>query len=104
MKTSLSFAIIVLSSLLATAQSQPQLNLMPMPATVQSGAGQLPITRSFSVAVTSTHDVSLDAAVQRSTAQLSQQTGIPLRPTPAATPTLTVHADHGREAVQKLGE
>ena len=75
-----------------------------MPATVQSGAGQLPITRSFSVAVTSTHDASLDAAVQRFTAQLSQQTGIPFRPKPDATPTLTVHADHGREAVQKLGE
>jgi hexosaminidase len=77
---------------------------MPMPASVQTGAGQLPITRSFSVAVTGTHDASLDAALQRFAAQLSQQTGIPFRPKPDAPPTLTVHADHGREAVQQLGE
>jgi hexosaminidase len=103
MKTSLSF-IIVLSSLVAAAQSRPQLNLMPMPASVQAGAGQLPITRSFSVAVAGAHDASLDAAVQRFTSLLSRQTGIPFRPKPDAAPILTVHADHGREAVQKLGE
>jgi hexosaminidase len=77
---------------------------MPMPANVQTGAGQLTITRSFSVAVNGSHDASLDTAVQRFTAQLSQQTGIPFRPKPDAAPTLAVHADHGREAVQKLGE
>lgn len=75
-----------------------------MPASVQAGAGQLPITRSFSAAVTGAHDASLDAAVQRFTAQLSQQTGIPFRPKPGATPVLTLHADHGRDPVQKLGE
>ena len=75
-----------------------------MPANVQSGTGQLPITRSFSVAVTGAHDALVDAALQRFTAQLSQQTGIPFRPKPDATPTLTVHADHGSETVQKLGE
>ena len=75
-----------------------------MPASVRAGAGQLPITRSFSVAVTGTHDASFDAAVHRFTEQLSQQTGIPFRPKPDAAPTLTVHADHGRDAVQALGE
>jgi len=77
---------------------------MPMPASVQSGSGQLPITQSFSVAVTGTHEVSLDAGVQRFTKQLSQLTGIPFRPAAGATPTLTIHADHGRDAIQKLGE
>ncbi len=75
-----------------------------MPASVQTGPGQLPITRSFSVSVAGAHDASLDAEVQRFTTQLSQQTGIPFRPKPDAPPPLTVHADHGREAVQKLGE
>lgn len=75
-----------------------------MPASVQTGTGQLPITRSFSVAVTGAHDALLDTAVQRFKVQLSEQTGIPLRPNPDATPALTVHADHGSEAVQKLGE
>jgi hexosaminidase len=77
---------------------------MPMPASVQTGTGQLPITQSFSVAVRGSHDASLDGAVQRFVSQLSRQTGIPFRPKPGAAPTLQIHADHGRQAVQKLGE
>ena len=88
----------------ASAQSQPQPNLMPMPASVQQGAGQLAITQSFSVAVTGARDASLDSEVQRFQTQLSRQTGIPFRPQTGATPTLQIHAGHGREAVQKLGE
>lgn len=88
----------------ATAQSQTPLNLMPMPASVQQTAGQLPIDQTFSVEITGNHDASLDAAVQRFTKQLSAQTGIPFRPKAGAPAILTIHADHGREAVQKLGE
>ena len=86
------------------AQSQLPLNLMPVPSSVQTGSGQLPITQAFSVAVTGTHDPSLDAEVQRFTAQLSRITGIPFRPQPGAPAVLTVHADRGRDAIQKLGE
>jgi hexosaminidase len=93
----------LLLSSFAVAQSQPQLNLMPMPANVQTGTGQLPITQSFSVTVTGSRDATLDAAVQRFVAQLSRQTGIPFRPKAGST-TLEIHADRGREAVQKLGE
>jgi len=75
-----------------------------MPASVQPGTGQLLITRSFSVEVAGSHDASLDREVQRFRTQLSRQTGIPFRPTPGATPTMQIHADHGRESVQKLGE
>ncbi|MGA8341617.1 MAG: family 20 glycosylhydrolase [Candidatus Sulfotelmatobacter sp.] len=88
----------------AAAQSQPQLNLMPMPASVQQGTGQLPINQSFSVAVTGARDASFDGEVQRFVTQLSRQTGIPFRRKPGATPTLQIHADHGRQAVQKLDE
>lgn len=77
---------------------------MPMPASVQTGSGQLPITPAFFVAVTGARGASLDSAVQRFQTQLSRQTGIPLRPRPGSAPTLTIHADRGREAVQKLGE
>jgi len=93
----------LLLSSFAVAQSQPQLNLMPMPANVQTGTGQLPITQSFSVTVTGSRDATLDAAVQRFVAQLSRQAGIPFRPKAGST-TLEIHADRGREAVQKLGE
>jgi len=75
-----------------------------MPASVQTGAGQLAITPSFSVAVSGSHDASLDSAVQRFVKQLSKQTGIPIRPKEGAAATLQIHADKGREAVQKLGE
>jgi hexosaminidase len=94
----------VLMSMLAAAQTQPQLNLMPMPASVQPGAGQLPITQSFSVAMSGSHDASLDGEVQRFQTQLSRQTGIPFRPKSGAARTLQIHADHGRQAIQKLGE
>ena len=77
---------------------------MPMPAGVQTGSGQLAITQTFSVAVTGTHDASLDSEVQRFVKQLSRQTGIPFRPKEGSAPTLQIHADKGREAVQKLGE
>ena len=75
-----------------------------MPASVQLGTGQLPITQSFSVTVTGAHDASLDSEVQRFTTQLSRQTGIPFYPKPGVAPTLQIHADHNRQAVQKLGE
>ncbi len=104
MRTSPIVGIFLLLASLATAQPQPQLNLMPMPASVQTGAGQLPITQSFSVAVIGTHDASLDGAVQRFVTQLSRQTGIPFRPKPGEPPTLQIHAEHGRQPVQKLGE
>jgi hexosaminidase len=89
---------------LAAAQSQPQLNLMPLPASVQSGTGQLTINQSFSVALSGSHDGSLDSEVQRFQHQLSRQTGIPFRPTSGAAATLQVHADRIRKPVQELGE
>ncbi|HWY05093.1 MAG TPA: family 20 glycosylhydrolase [Candidatus Acidoferrum sp.] len=104
MRTSLIAVLLLLLASVAAAQSQTQLNLMPMPAGVELGSGQLVIQQSFAVANTGAHDGSLDGAVQRFLTQLSRQTGIPFRPKPGSTPTLEIHADHGREAVQKLGE
>jgi hexosaminidase len=75
-----------------------------MPASVQTGGGQLAITQSFSVGVRGASDPVLDSEIQRFQGQLSRQTGIPFRPQPSAAPTLQIHADHGRESVQKLGE
>jgi len=103
--------IVTAAFLLATidagqAQSQPQLNLMPMPSTVQLGTGQLPIDRTFSIAVTGFHDATLERGIQRFVVELSQETGIRLseRPVGAGNPTLLIRAEHGREEVQRLGE
>jgi len=104
MRTLLAVNAALLIVAFASAQTLPQLNLMPMPSTVQPGAGQLLITRSFSVAVTGSHDASLDREVQRFQTQLSRQTGIPFRPISGGAATLQIHADRGRETVQKLGE
>jgi hexosaminidase len=99
-------ASIVLSIIatVAYSQTQPQLNLMPMPASVQLGSGQLTITQAFSVAVSGTHDPALAAGVQRLTKQLSAQTGIPFRTKEGTSATLTVRADKALESVLKLGE
>src|SRR5579863_9442482 len=100
----LQIVFLLLLTTVGLAQNQPQLNLMPMPANGQAGSGQLPITQAFSVAVTGSHDASLDSEVQRFTVQLARQTGIPFRPKADTAPTLQIHADHGRETTQKLGE
>jgi hexosaminidase len=94
---------VVLLSILASAQTQPQLNLMPLPSQLQMGSGQLPITQSFSVTVSGYQDTSLDGEVKGFVRQLSRQTGIPFRPK-AGFATLEIRAEHGREAIQKLGE
>jgi len=91
-------------SISAHSQTQPQLNFMPMPASVQQGVGQLAITSSFSVTNTGVHHASLDSGVQRFLTQLSQQTGIPIRAKAGSAATLTIQVEHSREAVQKLGE
>ena len=49
----------------AVGEIQPRLNVMPMPASVQMGSGQLLIDRTFSVAVTGFHDAMLDGGVER---------------------------------------
>ena len=90
---------------ITAAQRQRELNLMPVPSSVQLGTGQLPIDRSFSAAVTGFQDATLERGVQRFIAGLSQQTGMLLKHKPAeASATLSIHANHGREPVQKLGE
>jgi hexosaminidase len=104
MRTLLITTGVSLLASLAAAQGQPQLNLMPMPASVQAGTGQLAINQSFSVSNTGFHDASLEEEVQRFVTQLSRQTGIPFRAKAGTPPTLEIHADHGRQAVQKLGE
>jgi hexosaminidase len=90
----------------AMAQQPNELNLMPMPASVQSGSGRLTIDPSFSVGITGFQDARLERGVQRFVADLSRQTGIPFRPSGvhSPNPTLQIIADHASEKVQRLGE
>src|SRR5256714_2885308 len=106
MRTQLIAHAIFLFVSLAAAQSKRQLNLMPMPSTVQLGTGQLAINQSFSVAVAGFQDQRLKRGVQRFMSDLSRQTGMLLTQSPAqsSSPTLLIHADHASEEVQRSDE
>src|SRR6202045_3891984 len=105
MRILLILSAVFLLAPITAAQRQRELNLMPMPSSVQRGTGQLLIDQSFSAAVTGFQEATLERGVQRFVAELSQQTGMLFKHKPAAaSPTLSIHADHGREPVQKLGE
>lgn len=89
----------------AMAQAVSQLSLMPVPSSVQLGAGQLIFDSSFSIAVTGDDDETVKDGVERFVSQLSLQTGIPFkREAGNGAAKLTIHAQHKRESTQKLGE
>jgi hexosaminidase len=106
MRTLLIVIGIFLFAMIAVAQTQPQLSLVPMPTAVQRGTGQLPIDRTFSVSVTGFHDATLERGIERFVVALSRQTGLSLdrNAVKVATPTLLIHAEHRREEIQKAGE
>jgi hexosaminidase len=98
-------AIVFLLTGVATAEIQPRLDVMPMPASVQMGTGQLPIDRTFWVTVSGFHDAMLDSGVERFKDQMQRRTGLLLqKPADPAHPTLSIHADHASEKVLKVGE
>lgn len=99
------FVLVFIISALAVAQTQSQLNLMPMPSNVQLGSGQLLVDRSFSVAISGHRDAILDRGVQRFLTQLSRQTGILFEATSGKkNPTLSIRAERASDPIEKLGE
>ena len=81
------------------AQAQ-SLNLMPMPAKVQMGTGQLVIDPNFSVSIAGHHEARLDRAVELFLTQLRRQTGMPpidMKVTDSATATLVIQAAGGNQ-------
>jgi hexosaminidase len=94
----------------ATAQAPqvapPAINVMPMPATLTLGAGRLMVPQTFSVAIAGYNEPRLERAAQRFLHDLGHQTGYFLndRLADAGHATLLIHADHGSEPVQDLGE
>jgi len=90
----------------AVARPENELNVMPMPTSVRHGVGRLAVDQSFSVAVTGYKDATLERGIHRFMDDLSHQTGIFFKQKVADSPsaTLLIHADHGSESVQRLGE
>jgi hexosaminidase len=94
---------VVLTSLVE-AQS---LNLMPMPAKVQMGSGQLLIGPTFSVSIAGRHEPRLDSAVEVFLGQLGRQIGMPpidMQIADSTNATLVIQAAGGTKTVQELGE
>src|SRR5436853_13616 len=89
-----------------TTAQQPALNLMPLPAGAQPGAGSLEVDSSFSVAFAGHTEPRLERAGERFLLQLARQTGLPLALKPAKTPrgTLGIQADHAGKKFPKLHE
>src|SRR6202795_3779195 len=96
---------VLLSPAMTTAQ-QPSLNLMPLPANAQAGAGSLGVDSSFSVTFTGHTEPRLERAGERFLRQLARQTGLPLSLTPAknAKATLVIQTDHASKEIQEAGE
>jgi len=96
------------SVLMSSSAAEPQqLNLMPMPVSVQMQTGQLVIDPSFSVGISGQSDAQLQRAVERFLNDLRRQTGMPpldMKVTSPVQAKLMVHREHESKAVQEVGE
>lgn len=99
------FGVLMLSPLL-NAQEQPVLHLMPIPASVQIGSGQLKVDSSFSIALTGYTEPRLDRAAARFLRNLHRQTALlmPTKPGDPAHATLIIHTGHASKEIQEVGE
>ena len=97
------FALLILKSISA---QQPALNLLPIPANIQPGAGSLRIDSSFSAALTGYTEPRLERAAERFLQQLARQTALPISRKAArlAQATLVIHTDHPSKEIQEVGE
>jgi hexosaminidase len=103
------FLLLFVFALLApefTGAQQPALNLMPIPASMQAGSGNLRVDSSFSVALTGHTEPRLERGVERFLHQLALQTGLLVnsKPVNSAQATLVVHTDHASKEIQEVGE
>ncbi|MGB6688141.1 MAG: beta-N-acetylhexosaminidase [Terracidiphilus sp.] len=89
------------------ATSEP-LRLMPLPRSIQPGAGHLVLDEHFTAGIAGDHDPRLDAAFDRMMTRLDRQCGGILRSqsaaAPGASPVLTIRAAGPGEAVQSVDE
>ncbi|MGB7727824.1 MAG: family 20 glycosylhydrolase [Candidatus Acidiferrum sp.] len=99
------FALVIVSGS-ARAQSPAELNVMPLPAKVQTASGALKIDGNFTFLFAGYREARLDRAGQRFMTTLNHETGIVFGHAPAnsASATLVVTTDRESKPVQELGE
>ena len=93
-------------AMFAEAQNAP-LTLIPMPANIEMGAGQLVVDPSFSVAISGRKEPRLQRTVEIFLDHLRRQTGmlpLDMKVSDSSTGTLLIHADSRSKEVQELGE
>ncbi len=80
--------------------------LMPQPAHLSAGSGELDLSTGFTTVTDKSHDERLDAAISRALMRLKNKTGLEIATMPAATGTgtLTITVDGPGEAIQSLDE
>src|SRR5687767_9905383 len=106
----LTFASNIVPPILAqttTVRVSPQLDLMPVPASVQLETGRLPITSGFTVATKGHSDERLRAGILRMTKRLAGRTvlTLPLEPgNDENSATLVVQTSRAGETIPSLGE
>ena len=101
------FCLIGLTLCLSTAhaESASDLALMPLPAHVQTGDGQLLIDGSFAVGLKGYTEPRLIAAKERFLATLGRETGVPFAKESSTTdPKFTIETGAASKPVQELGE
>ena len=88
----------------STIAGQP--SLMPLPSTIRSGSGQLPINQQFTLAMTGYNEARLDRAGQRFIKSLTTLTGMPFHPTPSDPSKATMRVDvaHASLPVQDVAD
>ena len=93
-------------SFFAMAQIPSSLNLMPVPAKVQVGTGQLVVDQAFTALSTGRKDDRLDRGISSFLDQVSRQTGMTLngQPADARNATLVIRAENAGRKVQELDE
>ncbi len=98
---------LALGAISMCAQSPPAINLMPMPAKVQTGSGFLRVDETFRLSFAGYRDPRLERAAQRFLEQLHRQTALVFVSRETVDPakaTLLVTTDQESKAVQELGE
>ncbi|HXW90593.1 MAG TPA: family 20 glycosylhydrolase [Terriglobales bacterium] len=97
----------LLSVTVPALAQQPALNLMPLPASIQLGAGQMILDASFSAGINGHSDPRLEGSVERFLTVLRRQTGTPpllMRLTGAPQAKFVVEAGQANRLVPELGE
>ncbi len=102
-----SLVFILGAAIVCSSQTQRPLALMPAPAQMQSGSGQLIIDPSFTIAMSGKGDGRLERALERFAGQLRAETGmlpINIKMVGTESANLVVHADRASKEIPELGE